>query len=264
MHLGYSTVKEIISKEDEGDGKEEENEDEEVKEEKKEKARKKTIKNQKKSSKIEEEIREEEVNEDKTNNKAKKASKSKKPPTHQKGKLNQDVEELTITPQLEDPSDEVIDYKSTKSNNRNIIRAAYTKNHALLSKVFTSGKLSTFFDTWGAENDMSALDLIFKNKDKKGLEIFFDSYLGANTTTAASPQCFLRQINTGYNSRYTFGVKVRRVNMARGSREGNNAFVADIREPRAFDKRFYEKIAVMDVDPQMVDILQARLGNSML
>lgn len=30
------------------------------------------------------------------------------------------------------------------------------------------------------------------------------------------------------NSIYTFGVRVRKVNMGRGGREGNNAFTADV------------------------------------
>ena len=241
-----------------------EDEDEEEEEEEAKKTVKKQKQSAKKSAKTKEEKlddEEEDDEEEEPKKKAKKPRKSKKPLVYKKGKFNPDVEELTMTPQLEDPSDEVVDYKSTKSNNRNIIRAAYTKNHNLLKKVFTSGKLSTFFDIWGAENDMSALELIFKNKDKKALEIFLDSYNGKDTRKAPRPKCYLREVNTGYNSIYTFGVKVRKVNMARGGREGNNAFVADLQEPSGFDDRFYEKIAVTDIDPHMVDVFQAKLGN---
>lgn len=230
----------------------------------------KTVKKQKQSAKKSVATKDAELDEnaenseeDKKNKKKKKpAKKAKLPPVYKKGKFNPDVQEIDKTPQLEDPSDDIIDYKSPKSNNRNIIRAAYTKNHTLLQKIFSSGKLTTFFDVWGQENDLSAPLLIFKNKDKEGLGIFLSNYQNKNVVRLAqTPPCYLREIDTGYNSVYTFGVKVRKVKMARGGREGNNAFVGDLKEPSSFDDELWDKVAIMnDVDPQMIDMVQAKFG----
>ena len=142
------------------------------------------------------------------------------------------------------------------------MRAAYTKNHTLLEKVFSSGKLCSFFDFWGTENNFSAPEIIFKNKDRKALEIFLDNYR-TKANLARTPPCYLREIDTGYNSVYTFGVKVRKVKMSRGGREGNNAFVGDLQTPSDFGDELWDKVAVMNgVDPRMVDIVQAKLGKT--
>jgi len=41
---------------------------------------------------------------------------------------------------------------------------------------------------------------------------------------ASPPTSSLKKKKTGYQSFYTFGHRVRRVEMGRGNREGNNAF----------------------------------------
>lgn len=38
----------------------------------------------------------------------------------------------------------------------------------------------------------------------------------------------MKRIDTGYNDKYAYGVVTRRVEMSRGSREGNNAFAYDL------------------------------------
>lgn len=43
-----------------------------------------------------------------------------------------------------------------------------------------------------------------------------------------TPRCALKEINTGYNDKYAYGVRTRRVALSRGGREGNNAFVYDL------------------------------------
>lgn len=38
----------------------------------------------------------------------------------------------------------------------------------------------------------------------------------------------MKEINTGFNDKYAYGVRTRVVNLSRGGREGNNALVQDI------------------------------------
>jgi len=38
----------------------------------------------------------------------------------------------------------------------------------------------------------------------------------------------LKEVNTGSNDKYAYGVKTRKVALSRGGREGNNAFVYDL------------------------------------
>lgn len=42
------------------------------------------------------------------------------------------------------------------------------------------------------------------------------------------PGCSLKEISTGYNDKYAYGVRTRQVAVSRGGREGNNALVYDI------------------------------------
>ena len=165
---------------------------------------------------------------------------------------------------LESKDDHIIDYGSTKENNKNIIRAAYTSNHKLLQEILSvNNKVSSHYDKWGPETDFTALQLFFTNKDKKGLKLLVDSYNAVQKGTSKqqmgfNPPVGLREIDTGYNSIYAFGVRVRKVAMGRGGREGNNAFVEDLAQLEFFDNRTVAKIMeINDIDIDMIDLLRA-------
>ena len=49
-----------------------------------------------------------------------------------------------------------------------------------------------------------------------------------------TPRCSLKEVNTGYNDKYAYGVRTRKVAMSRGGREGNNAFVYDLNQDDTF------------------------------
>lgn len=44
---------------------------------------------------------------------------------------------------------------------------------------------------------------------------------------ARKPVHILKNIDTGHNSKFAYGVATRKVNLGRGGKEGNNAFVKD-------------------------------------
>jgi hypothetical protein len=45
---------------------------------------------------------------------------------------------------------------------------------------------------------------------------------------ATTPSCSLKEADTGFNDKYAYGVRTRKVMVSRGGREGNNAFVYDL------------------------------------
>eukprot|EP01015_Nassula_variabilis_P005856 TRINITY_DN1440_c0_g2_i9.p1 TRINITY_DN1440_c0_g2~~TRINITY_DN1440_c0_g2_i9.p1 ORF type:complete len:1034 (-),score=302.89 TRINITY_DN1440_c0_g2_i9:4-3060(-) len=186
-----------------------------------------------------------------------------KPSKFKKGVFNPAVTIVDHYEFLESPSNDFIQDASVKNSNKNLIRAAYTKNHKLLEKILSSSlKISTLFETWGPESDEDALYYIFKNNDKKALGIFLDALSNEKFKYTTQPNSGIQTINTGNNSIYTFGVRVRKVNVGRGGREGNNAFTADI-------SSYYDVYSMMDnslnkiveldcFDPEMLKLLRAK------
>ena len=190
----------------------------------------------------------------------KKSIKPKKISTaYKKGKFNPDITIIEKCELLESTSNQIIDYDSFKINNKNIIRAAYTRNHDLLKEIMQSKlKISSFYDVWGPENDFNAIELIFKNNDETALKLFLEAErISQYSSFSYIPTCGLKEIQTGYNSFYTFGVKVRKVQMMRGGREGNNAFVGDLKIPSELEDKTLDKIFEYDIDPKMFEILRA-------
>ena len=254
----------------------EENEEEnEENNEEKVLTRKKTVKKQKistikvkitKTVDIEEKNDDEEEDQEEEEEKPKKTKGKKKvakPLKFKKGKINPNVEIVDTCDMLESKDNNIIDYGSIKANNKNIIRAVYTKNHILLKKILDSEYLvSTHYDKWGPETSFNAFELLFKNKDKAGLKFLLENYnRKIPQKMAALPSCGLKEITTGYNSVYTFGHKVRKVNVSRGGREGNNAFVSDLHAPEPFEDDSLNKIFEMDFDTEMLDILRIGVQN---
>ena len=164
---------------------------------------------------------------------------------------------------LESENNDFIQDSSVKNANKNLIRAAYTQNHKLLEKILkSSNKISTLFETWGPESDEDALYYIFKNNDKKALGMFLDALNNKEFKFASMPASGIETIDTGMNSIYTFGVRVRKVNVARGGREGNNAFTADFHSNNdvyTLLNHSLDKILQLDsFDPELLKLLRVK------
>ena len=203
----------------------------------------------------EEEVKEEEEDD----GKKKKAKKeTKKPTKYRKGKWNPNVEIIEKCEMLQSEKDDFIDYESMRANNKNVIRAAYTGNIKLLEKIASIDyAVSSFFERWGPECDMNAIELIFKNNDKKMLQAFL-KVAGDNTTYKLGycPPSQLTKIGTGSNSKYFLGTAVRAVEMGRGGREGNNAFVHDEVNHYPWDEKTIERILQCECDVEMYNMLR--------
>lgn len=76
---------------------------------------------------------------------------------------------------------------------------------------------------------MTTLETILKNKDKKAMDIFIEALQKKkDLNLAPNPECSLDDVDTGHNDRFAYGVPTRKVNLSRGGKEGNNAFVSDL------------------------------------
>ncbi|CAD8139697.1 unnamed protein product [Paramecium pentaurelia] len=155
--------------------------------------------------------------------------KDKKKGKKRRRKMNENLKNLkSFSTQYEGTEDYFIEYDSTRMNNKEIIRAAITGNQTLMEIILLGQqKISNCFDKWGPEYDISIFDILFKRQDKKLLTYFLQNENKRIKFYHDLP-CQLKEIDTGYNNKQAYGVKLRKVALGRGNREGNNAFVYDL------------------------------------
>jgi len=191
--------------------------------------------------------------------KVKRPPKAKKmPDVYKKGMWNPNVEVITHHRLLMDPSDDMVDYDSVKTNNKNLLRAVYTKNYTLLEKILkTDYSLSKLHQEWAPENNITALELAIRQKDVKAAEILLDAEHQRNIKFRSEPEIGMKQVDTGNVSKAAFGVEIRKVNLMRGGREGNNAFTHDLKN-RHFDLK---SIVELPLEKEILDYIRERQGN---
>ena len=94
-----------------------------------------------------------------------------------------------------------------------MIRAAHTKNYTILANLLSSrGVLSTFNERWAPETSENFVEVIFKNKDKKALDLYLNAIAEVDPKRFTSqPSCSLKEIDTGYNDQYAYGVNLNKM-----------------------------------------------------
>ncbi|KAL4491479.1 hypothetical protein ABPG72_008135 [Tetrahymena utriculariae] len=155
----------------------------------------------------------------------------KKVEKYKKGSHNPNIPDVVKTDEtFEGDSADINDTCCSFCTNRELLRAVYTGNSNLLKKIVQSkAKVSTLFAKRGPDADETTLEIILKNKDKKCLDVLINALnKKSEISLASNPECSLEEVYTGFNDRFAYGVPTRKVQMARGGKEGNNAFVADI------------------------------------
>mmetsp|Transcript_16327 Transcript_16327/g.14006 ORF Transcript_16327/g.14006 Transcript_16327/m.14006 type:complete len:94 (+) Transcript_16327:1061-1342(+) len=75
---------------------------------------------------------------------------------------------------------------------------------------------------------------------------------------AREPPVGLKNVDTGYCSKAAFGVEIRKVNLMRGGREGNNAFAADIKQILHPD---YDKIFDQSISKKALNTIRHSCGD---
>jgi len=190
----------------------------------------------------------------------------KMPNKFKKGVWNPKAKLVDLNTSLMSPSDEPIDYKSVKLNNKNLIRAAATGNTQLLKTLLsTKDFISSVFDIWGPESNYSLIEYFFKNQDKEGLETLLTALREKNPQEkikfAYPPAVGLKRVTTGSNSIFAYGTRVRKVNMGRGGREYNNAFADDIELKQDLNEITMNNILRIDTNPELLGLMRAHNNN---
>lgn len=182
--------------------------------------------------------------------------KKKKPvKRYKKGKWNLDIEVKETMDQWENESEVPNLDQSVMNNNREIIRAINIDSDKLLKKViYSNEKISSLNPKWGCYdalssggyhyydyrkkkiyNENAAFPLAMKKNNDKVLELLFRAMDNEDKNNhklnfTALPQPQINKVETGFNDKYAYGVATRIVNMSRGNKEGNNAFLRDQRQ----------------------------------
>ena len=162
-----------------------------------------------------------------------KKTKIKKGVDYQKGKYNIRVELIENDENLEGEEDDVDNSCCVVCSNRNCVRAALTKNYKLMQKCINDREhISTLVNPYSI-SIKSAIEIAIKNKDKKIIEMIFESWNDDNNEKLnLKPRCYIEKpkitlVETGENSQYMVGVKTRKLNQTRGNKMGNDAFIRD-------------------------------------
>ena len=187
-------------------------------------------------------------------------------PDYKKGKYNRLVNLVTACEQLEGKNNKPNLTCSMRNTNRDIIRAAMTGNRTLLRTLLDSDmKISTAFPVWGVDNKTNPLIEIIKRHDMEML----DQLLSKSRNTkkpielGSLPDVSIEQKSTGFNDKYAYGVYTRKVNMSRGGRQGNNAFIEeDDEDINCESYQFIEMLfALGNVDSKLIKRILIHAGS---
>lgn len=185
-----------------------------------------------------------------------KREKKKKNKNYVKGKENPNVTELEIDEIKEDPSSELKLGCCVICNNRNVFRAVNTNNIELLDKCIKAREeISDLCESWNSLTpSLDCVSLCMKDYENKEeiLDKIIAYYINMQNTSVKKntniyhrvlkPQSKLQLIETGKLSKKTFGFEVRSVNMERGNKLGNNAFI----EPNSYNYNTGDIVGLSD------------------
>ena len=243
-------IEEEEDKEEEPEKKLDEEEDENAQTDKKKMKKKKKVKKTEKKEKEDVEMQEEGEQEEVKKPKKKKKEKKEKPKKFKKGKLNPDIQPLPSDNEWENKDNQILSSCCVGCTNRNAIRAALTNNNKLLKACVNSTKLSSLFDTWSPEIIKSSIYYAMVNNNlKMTLELLKASK--SYFPRASYPTYLISYLDTGMVSHQAFGVHVRKVQMARGNRQGNNAFM---------EKLYYHSLRVEDICQEALKSSKLKTG----
>jgi len=134
--------------------------------------------------------------------------------------FNPNVEIIERSEMLESEENHVIDYGSTRTNNKNIIRAVYTRNHELLEECLAKENFfSTFFERWGVDTNFNAFELALKQRDKKAIQLLCNAAKNYSFKYAPQQKSSLSTFETESNHVSASRTHAEEVKMERGGKE---------------------------------------------
>ena len=113
-------------------------------------------------------------------------------------------------------------------NNRNVIRALETSNLKLLETCIESKDLiSDILVEWSIESQINSFTIAVIKRNKDILTVLINYFINPTLQTGrvSYPISQLQYVSSGNNSFHTFGRYTKKVNMTRGGKLGNNAFI---------------------------------------
>ena len=170
-------------------------------------------------------------------------SKVKKPPAKpvvfKKGKWNPDIELIEKDMKKESMDTSLLGGCCTRCNNRNVHRAAMTGNGELMKLCVNEKKKITNLNAyWSPEVQRTAVEILLERGDHQLVEILLrpklkpaahQSYADAREHLLSGRDTddpyLMSFVDSGMVSRMAYGTHVRAVQMTRGNRQGNNAFL---------------------------------------
>ena len=186
---------------------------------------KEIIKKNKKEESEDEKEEEEEEEENEEEEKEKKTKKGKKISKKDLKKIQIKIDSLPEDKYLTTKSDNLITDCCIICNEKNIFRAIKTNNKKLLEKCLNATKeIYSLNYKLPMLKYLTPLEYCLKYNNKDFFSIILN-YFRKPHSRIKPPVSKLNYINTGKQSIYTFGFKTRYINLSRGNRLGNNAFL---------------------------------------
>lgn len=184
-----------------------------------------------------------------------------------KNKVNINIEILALEKERDSTEDNLDTSCCVGCSNRNLIRAVLTNNQKLFTNCVNSKQqISSLFDTWSPEIKHNCFYYAMISNNIRMLhEIFESSH--KNLSLARYPSFLIEHVDTGMVSKKAYGVRVRKVQMARGNRQGNNAFLEKNYEELMYNDEDFEQILgnhnlqtktlteLIAIEPGMADLL---------
>jgi hypothetical protein len=146
-----------------------------------------------------------------------------------------------------------------------VFRAVHNKDHDLLSRIIQDVQhVHDPFIQRSADNEYNALDVAIQNSDVKAAKIFFKELKEPLSNRVYMKSVQLETQGTGSYNKHTFGKKIRDLNQARGSKEGNNAFTVDNHTwySRHYSEPDIEEVCRYPISNEMVDFLLLEANNA--
>jgi len=177
------------------------------------------------------------------------------------GKWNPDIELAPFDHDKEDPSDKLHLDCCVRCNNRNVIRAAKTGSKRLLQAAIKDKEnISQVTGFESSDVIKTAIEYIIDSDNLQLMEALLKPEVGTIpkgksydelyhnllTNRVRKPRYLLAQVETGQVSEMAYGVRIRKVQMTRGNRQGNNAFLEGYDmgtyDPRQYIQNVIQKI----------------------
>ncbi|XP_038072455.1 poly [ADP-ribose] polymerase tankyrase-like isoform X2 [Patiria miniata] len=186
-------------------------------------------------------------------------SKMKKLPRHPNSKLipNLKIQVVDKDPLFEVKTEKRIPKVSDYVDCKQAIRAVLTKDSDLLKKLINNTKeIPSLFVPRSVCLQDDALDYAVKTGNIDAIKLLYEERFCNTKSRKSMSQALMDHQRTGRYNYRTFGHAVRRINIGRKSREGNNAFTKDIEQYENIDEMLrWEKHMTFGLSPQVLNLL---------